>query len=90
MRSRGAGSKYSVERKGVTMSDAMKAAILYAASVRAMIIAMAYQAENQQRAYRGEAPAYPEKAFLDMLEKENVTSEGIMGLLLAGLESRIK
>jgi len=40
-----------------------------AQQIRALIVAMGMQAENQIREHRGEAPAYDEDAFIGVLRK---------------------
>lgn len=48
---------------------------------RAMIKAMGMQAENQQRAASGEAPAYVENDFLKVIDEECAGWNDIIGLL---------
>ena len=51
------------------MSKQDYAAEIIAPSARAMIRAMGMCAENANREYRGEAPAYAEEAFLAIIEE---------------------
>ena len=55
--------------------------IAYGNVVRALIRAMGMQAENDCRAHRGEAPAYGEQAFLDMIDWEGAGSNAVIHTL---------
>ena len=43
------------------------------------------QAENEYRNLRGEAQAYPEEAFLKVIEEEGVGQNSVIGTLYQGM-----
>ena len=49
-----------------------------AMSVQSLIKAMGMQAENKQREAQGLAPAYNEKAFLDIIEENGIHHNAIL------------
>ena len=60
------------------MSKQDTAAEIIATSARAMIRAMGMCAENANREYRGEAPAYAEKAFFAIIEEEGIGHSAVV------------
>lgn len=50
----------------------------FAMSVKALIEAMAMQAENQKRAVRGEAPAYGEDEFLEVIKENGLYHNAVL------------
>jgi hypothetical protein len=62
------------------MTDEQSVAYVQSQATCALIEAMGMQAENANRKYRGEAPAYDEKAFTDLIEKWGIHHNGVLGL----------
>lgn len=60
------------------MTEAQKAAYINAEAVSALIEAMGMHAENQQRAQRGEAMAYSDKAFFEIINKYGIHSNAVV------------
>ena len=63
------------------MSEEARVAMANAAIARAMIQAMAMQAENQLRAHQGLAPAYTEASFVNLIELEGISHNQIIDTL---------
>jgi hypothetical protein len=63
------------------MSDERNIVIAQGCIARATIRAMGMQAENQQRAARGESPAYGEEHFLKVIDEECAGWNSIIRLL---------
>jgi hypothetical protein len=63
------------------MSDEIKLGRVMSACTTAMIRAMGMQAENQQRIHQGNALAYDEKAFENVIIEEGVHWNAIHGIL---------
>jgi len=63
------------------MTPEQKAAYIMAMAAEAMIEAMGMQAENQNREYRGQAPAYGEGDFIKMLRMKKIDHDSIMEVL---------
>jgi hypothetical protein len=51
---------------------------VFAMSVKVLIEAMAMQAKNKERERKGEAPAYGEKEFMDLIEANGIHHNAIM------------
>ena len=49
-------------------------------AVETMVEAMGMQAENQYRLSRGESIAYPEQAFIDLVNRNGCHHNGVLSL----------
>lgn len=63
------------------MTEEQKASVLNARVTCAMIRAMGMQAENALRERKGEALAYNEQAFLNIIAEEDISWNAIYKLL---------
>jgi hypothetical protein len=62
------------------MTPEQQAAYVIAMSACVMAETAAMQAENQHRANRGEAVAYAEQAFMDLIEKHGIHHHAVIGM----------
>lgn len=62
------------------MNESQQVAYVQAMSAGALIEAMGMQAENSQRAIRGESPAYAEKQFSDLINKWGIHHNAVLSL----------
>ena len=62
------------------MTDEQKAAYVHAQAVVAQIEMQGMIAENNMRAYHGEAPAYVEKDFIALIDRNGIHHNGLIGL----------
>lgn len=58
--------------------DSTGAAVVHAGAARALVRAMGMHAENQARAAAGQAPAYGEAAFLELIDQEGISWNAVM------------
>jgi hypothetical protein len=63
------------------MTSEEKAAVINAATARALIQAMGMQAENQARAQAGESPAYNEGHFYELIDREGIGHNAVYGMI---------
>lgn len=62
------------------MTQEQSAAYVVAQSVYTLVEAMGMQAENQVRISQNCAPAYDEKAFVDLLNRSQIGHNDVVGL----------
>lgn len=62
------------------MNEAQQAAYVIAMSACVMAEVAAMQAENQQRAHRGESAAYTETAFTDLIDRYGIHHNAVIGM----------
>ena len=60
------------------MTSEQQAAYIFAQSVCAMADIAGMQAENQSRLHRGEAIAYAEQAFLDVINRYGISHNAVI------------